>query len=80
MPDTAPLEYGSPQYFAMVGVILGHGEAHRRIAYVEPEYRIFATIAHLRADHGVAEILPERANAAHELFTAHEMALALADV
>jgi hypothetical protein len=52
-------------------------EAHRRLKSVAPRYRNFALIAHLRADHGLSEVMPERASGAHALFTMHERVLTM---
>jgi hypothetical protein len=52
-------------------------EAHRHLDAVAERYRTFALIAHLRKAHGLTEVVPERAAIAHDLFTQHDIALAL---
>ena len=78
IPGDTGLVYGSPAFFARVRVILGPNLVHRHIGGVDSRYRRFAIVAHLRADHGMTEIVPERAQACHDLLTSAEIAIASA--
>ena len=51
-------------------------EAHLRIKSVAHRYRTFALVAHLRAVHGMSEVVPERAAGADAPLTKHEIAAA----